>query len=77
MKRLLRERFAAAVEQVMALVPENQHERVEQRMRGAAEMAFLLHGLEFARACAGVCANSFAQMVEITAGCWMPMQRLR
>jgi hypothetical protein len=44
-----RERFAEAAGRVMALVPEAMRELVEQRIRSGAEMAFLLHGLEFAR----------------------------
>ena len=44
-----RERFAEAAARVMALVPEAMRGMVEQRVRGGAEMAFLLHGLEFAR----------------------------
>jgi hypothetical protein len=33
----------------MALVPEAMREAVEQKIRSGTEMAFLLHGLEFAR----------------------------
>ena len=62
------ERFAAAIEQVLAVVPKNEHARIEQRLRSTAEMAFLLHGLEFARARIGLAPNSFAQTLEITAG---------
>jgi hypothetical protein len=63
-----RERFATAIEQVMQLVPAEQHERVEQRLRNTAELAFLLHGMEFARVRIGLAPNSFAQTLEITAG---------
>jgi len=63
-----RERFAAAVAQVMALVPAHEHARVEQRLRSTAELAFLLHGLEFARARVGFTGNSFAPVVEVTVG---------
>ena len=63
-----RERFAAGVEQVMQLVPANQHDRVEQRLRNTAELAFLLHGMEFARVRIGLAPNSFAQTLEVTAG---------
>jgi|GEM_PF-115673 len=62
------ERFAAAAAQVMALVPSGEAHRVEQRLRGPAELAFLLHGLEFARARIGLAANSFAHTLEITVG---------
>ena len=63
-----RERFGAAVDQVMQLVPLDQRERVEQRLRNTAELAFLLHGMEFARVRIGMAPNSFAQTLEITAG---------
>jgi hypothetical protein len=63
-----RARFAAGIEQVMQLVPANEHDRVEQRLRHAAELAFLLHGMEFARVRVGLAPNSFAQTLEVTAG---------
>jgi hypothetical protein len=63
-----RERFAAGVEQVMRLVPVGEEGRVEQRLRNTAELAFLLHGMEFARVRIGLAPNSFAQTLEITAG---------
>jgi len=63
-----RERFAAGIEQVMQLVPANEHDRVEQRLRNTAELAFLLHGMEFARVRIGLAPNSFAQTLEVTAG---------
>jgi hypothetical protein len=63
-----RERFAAGIEQVMQLVPVNEHDRVEQRLRNTAELAFLLHGMEFARVRIGLAPNSFAQTLEVTAG---------
>jgi hypothetical protein len=63
-----RERFAAGIEQVMQLVPADGHKRVEQRLRNTAELAFLLHGMEFARVRIGLAPNSFAQTLEVTAG---------
>ena len=63
-----RERFAAGVEQVMQLVPAREHDRVEQRLRNTAELAFLLHGMEFARVRIGLAPNSFAQTLEVSAG---------
>jgi hypothetical protein len=63
-----RERIASAVEQVMGLVPAHERTRVEQRLRSTAELAFLLHGLEFARARIGLSATSFAQILEMTVG---------
>jgi hypothetical protein len=62
------ERFASAIEQVVALVPAGEELRVEQRLRHTAELAFLLHGMEFARARIGLAANSFAHVLEITVG---------
>src|SRR5580698_567909 len=62
------ERFADAIEQVMQLVPPGEEQRVEQRLRSTAELAFLLHGMEFARARIGLAPNSFARTLEITAG---------
>lgn len=63
-----RERFADGIEQVMQLVPAHERDRVEQRLRNTAELAFLLHGLEFARIRIGLAPNSFAQTLEVTAG---------
>jgi hypothetical protein len=63
-----RERFAVVAEQVMQLVPADERHRVEQRLRSSAELAFLLHGMEFARVRIGFAPNSFAQTLEITAG---------
>lgn len=63
-----RERFSAGIEQVMKLVPENEHDRVEQRLRHTTELAFLLHGMEFARIRVKLAPNSFAHVLEVTAG---------
>ena len=62
------ERFGRAVEQVMSLVPSGEQHRVEQRLRSTAELAFLVHGLEFARARISLAPGSFAHTLEITAG---------
>jgi hypothetical protein len=62
------ERFSTAIAEVIALLPEGEAERMEQRLRSTAELAFLLHGLEFARARIGLAPNSFAQTLEITVG---------
>jgi hypothetical protein len=62
------ERFAGAIAQVLTLVPKGEEHRVEQRLRSTAELAFLLHGMEFARARIGLAPNSFAQTLEITVG---------
>ena len=63
-----RERFAPAIAQVMQLVPEGEWPRVEQRLRSSAELAFLLHGLEFARVRLALAPGSFAHALEIVAG---------
>jgi hypothetical protein len=62
------ERFATAIDQVLTLVPKGEEHRVEQRLRSTAELAFLLHGMEFARARIGLAPSSFAQTLEITVG---------
>jgi hypothetical protein len=62
------ERFAEAIEKVMALVPPREAHHVDQRLRSTAEMAFSLHGLEFARARIGLAPESFARTLEITVG---------
>ena len=64
----VRERFAAAIEQVMRIVPAAMRGEVEQVIRSGAEIAFLLHGLEFARIRAGYAGNSFNVKEEITFG---------
>ena len=63
-----RERFAEASLQVMQLVPAGEAHRVEQRLRSTSELAFLLHGLEFARARLTLAPASFRHVLEITAG---------
>lgn len=63
-----RERFAAAVATVRELVPQGEWERVEQRLRSPTELAFLLHGLQFARARVVPDERSFRQAMEITVG---------
>ncbi|HEV2575906.1 MAG TPA: hypothetical protein VGU25_01735 [Acidobacteriaceae bacterium] len=62
------ERFARAIEQVLELVPAHDHTRVEQRLRTTSELAFLLHGLEFARARISLAPGTFAHTLEITFG---------
>jgi hypothetical protein len=62
------ERFAESTAQVMALVPETMREVVERRIRNGTEIAFLLHGLEFARVRMGYAGNSFNSAQEITFG---------
>lgn len=62
------ERFAQAIELVLEMVPEHDRKRVEQRLRSTSELAFLLHGLEFARARISLAPGSFAHTLEITFG---------
>jgi hypothetical protein len=63
-----RERFAEAAARVMALLPLAGRAVVEQRVRSGAEMAFLLHGLEFARVRMGYAGQSFNRVQEVTFG---------
>jgi hypothetical protein len=63
-----KERFATAAQQILQLVPAADHPRVEQRLRSSSELAFLLHGMEFARARTTFAPNSFTPFIEITAG---------
>ena len=63
-----RERFAEAIAQVMQLVPRGEEERVDQHLRSASELAFLLHGLEFARARVQPAPNGFAHTMTMTVG---------
>jgi hypothetical protein len=63
-----RERFAEAAARVMALVPEAMRAVVEQRIQSGVEMAFRLHGLEFARVRMGYAGQSFNRVEEITFG---------
>jgi hypothetical protein len=65
---LARDRFAASSARVMALVPAAFQSVVEQHLRSATYLAFLLHGLEFARIRIGAAANSFNRLEEITFG---------
>jgi hypothetical protein len=53
---------------VMTLVPEEQREIVEQRVRSGSEISFMLHGLEFARVRSGYAGQSFNRVHEITFG---------
>ncbi len=62
------ERFAGAIAQVLALVPESEQGRVDQQLRSASELVFSLHGLPFARARIGLAPNSFARVLEISVG---------
>ena len=67
-ERAAEERFAESRARVMALVPETMRDVVEQRIRSGSEIAFLLHGLEFARVRMGYAGNSFNSTQQITFG---------
>ncbi len=62
------ERCQAGIDRLLALIPSAARERVELRPRSAAEVALLLHGLEFARVRHGAAAHSFAGQNEVTFG---------
>jgi hypothetical protein len=63
-----RERFAESAARVLALVPARMREVVDQQIRSGTELAFLLHGLEFARVRIGYAGQSFNRSQEITFG---------
>jgi hypothetical protein len=63
-----RERFATAGAYVLGLLPERMRPLVEQRVRSGTEMAYLWHGLEFARARMGLSPNSFDRVQQISFG---------
>ncbi len=62
----MRERFAQPIAHVLSLVPEKS--RVEILARASNEVAFLLHGLEFARARNAFVGDSFARAQEVLFG---------
>jgi hypothetical protein len=63
-----RERLAAGIAQVMALVPQRAQELVVQRAHSASEVALVLHGLEFARVRHGLAPGSFTRQDRISFG---------
>ncbi|SFS00356.1 hypothetical protein SAMN05421771_0475 [Granulicella pectinivorans] len=63
-----RERFAESAARVLQLVPAERHPDIEQRIRSATELAFLLHGLEFARVRMQASVNSFNREQIVTFG---------
>jgi hypothetical protein len=63
-----RECFVEATAQVMALLPPTMVAVVEQKTRSGGEVAFLLHGLEFARVRMGYVGESFNRQQEISFG---------
>lgn len=67
-RQAAQDRFAEAAARIMTLVPETMRDVVEQRIRSGTELAFLLHGLEFARVRMEVSATSFNRGLEISFG---------
>jgi hypothetical protein len=61
-------RFAESAQRIMAVVPAAARDVVEQRFRSGSELAFLLHGLEFARVRIGASNESFNRLEQITFG---------
>jgi hypothetical protein len=62
------ERCRGGLDKILSLVPPSAQDRVETCARSAAEVALLLHGLEFARVRHGAAAHSFAGQNEVTFG---------
>jgi hypothetical protein len=63
-----RERFSASAARVMAMLPEGMRVVTEQHIRSGTEIAFLLHGLEFARIRVSTSGESFNRVEEISFG---------
>jgi hypothetical protein len=63
-----KDRFVEAAAHVMALVPKSERAQVEQRLRKSTELAFLLHGLEFARVRVRASDGSFNHVEVVTVG---------
>ncbi len=61
-------RFADASTRVLAMVPDAFRPVVQTRLRSGSELAFLLHGLEFARVRIGTSAESFNRVEEVSFG---------
>ena len=62
------ERCQQGIDRVMALLPPDARDRVEVCPRSAAQVALLLHGLEFARVRRGATGHSFSRETEVTFG---------
>jgi hypothetical protein len=63
-----RERCAAGVDRIFALIPAAAQGRVEVHVKSSTEVGLLLHGLEFARVRHGVSAHSFSLQDDVTFG---------
>src|SRR6185369_12867444 len=62
------DRFSHSISRLMGLLPEPIRAKVEVTPRSAAEVAFLLHGLEFARARQGFSGGTFTREEQLTFG---------
>ncbi len=62
------ERCAVSIARLLALLPPALHQRIQILPRSPSQVAFLLHGLEFARARQGFSANSFIREEQLTFG---------
>ena len=62
------ERSAATVDQLRAMLPPKLDAQTEIRTKGPTEIAFSLHGLEYARIRHGLAAGSFTRCDEIVFG---------
>ena len=67
-RQAARDRCAAGVAKLFALVPAAARERVEVQVKSTTEVGLLLHGLEFARVRHGVSSHSFSHQDEVTFG---------
>jgi hypothetical protein len=61
-------RFAVSAARVLSLCPKAAHHDIEQRLRSGSELAFLLHGLEFARVRIAASNENFNRVEQITFG---------
>jgi hypothetical protein len=61
-------RFAASAARVLSLCPKAAHYDIERRLRSGSELAFLLHGLEFARVRIAASNENFNRVEQITFG---------
>jgi hypothetical protein len=62
------DRFAESATRVMQFVPDAMRGQVQRRIRNGNEMAFLLHGLEFARVRTGYSSQGFNCVQQIIFG---------
>jgi hypothetical protein len=63
-----RQRFSESAARILAICPAGSENDVEQRLRSGTELAFLLHGLEFARVRLGASNQNFNRVERVTFG---------